>query len=288
MPNVVNFDKLIIDRVADAWFEDKNTRQLLAVLDDVQNFSVNTTSDTKEKTDSMGALIKRYFLAKNVEVSGENAVLSLNLMGIQTGTGVTTDADVTDIPRIMHIAKSDSAQSLPDAVNVSPVNTMIVYGTLENGLADLDNPYEEVTSAGDLATGKYLLGTDTDGKTTIQFADATGSVVIKYQYNAGEDSNAIRVDQDATSFPKECKATFRVLCSDVCDSSVVRVFYIVFPKFQMSPDFDWTVDTESTQSFTATALKDYCAKKQLLFYVVLDDSSKDYDAILDDDIELNP
>ena len=113
-------------------------------------------------------------------------------------------------------------------------------------------------------------------------------MIIKYQYDATEDSNAIRVDQDATSFPKECKATFRVLCSDVCESDVVRAFYVVFPKFQMSPDFDWTLDTESAQSFTATALKDYCAKKQLLFYVALDESSAEYDAILDADIDLNP
>ena len=55
----------------------------------------------------------------------------------------------------------------------------------------------------------------------------------------------------------------------------------------MSPDFDWTVDTESAQSFSATALKDYCAKKQLLFYVVLDESSDKYDAILDEDIDFS-
>ena len=277
----VNFDKLIIDRVADAWFEDKTDRHLLAVLDDVQNFSVNTSSETKEKTDSMGALIKRYFTAKTVEVSGENAVVSLNLMAIQTGmkNGAITDADVTDIPRIMHIAKSTDAVTLPDAVNA---DTMIVYGTLDNGLADLDKPYT-LYSEGDFEGDQYKLST-VDGKTAIQFANATGSVVLKYQYNGTDASNAIRVNQDAKSFPKECKATFRVLCSDVCHPETVYTFYVVFERFQMSPDFDWTLDTESAQPFTATALKDYCAKKQLLFYVVLDESSAEYDAILDEDI----
>ena len=294
----VNFDKLIIDRVADAWFEDKTNKNLLAVLDDVKNFSINTTSETKEKTDSMGALIKRYFTAKSVEVSGENAVLSLNLMGIQTGTGVTKDADVTDIPRIFHVAKTDatsvSPYELPDTFadatdegSEQLDNTLIVYGTQDNGNVDLDKEYKAGTD--------YTLAVDASTKkATIVLADTvTDSVVIKYQYNATETSNAIRVDQDATSFPKETKATFRVLCSDVCQSDVVRAFYVVFPKFQMSPDFDWTLDTESAQSFTATALKDYCAKKQLLFYVVLDESSAEYDAILDEDIapkseEVNP
>lgn len=278
----VNFDKLIIDRVADAWFENSSNK-LLAVLDDVQNFSVNTSSETKEKTDSMGTLIKRYFMAKSVEVSGENAVLSLNLMGIQTGTGVTTDANVKDIPRIFHVAKTSSPVELPDVVNE---DTLIVYGTQTNGLVDLDKEYVEDTTAG---AGKYSVAVDgTTGKTTITLpTDATDSVIIKYQYDATAENNAIRVDQDAKSFPKECKATFRVLCSDVCESDVVRAFYIVFPRFQMSPDFDWTVDTESAQSFSATALKDYCAKKQLLFYVVLDESSDKYDAILDEDIDFS-
>ena len=276
----VNFDKLIIDRVADAWFEN-SSNQLLAVLDDVQNFSVNTTSETKDKTDSMGTLIKRYFTSKSVEVSGENAVLSLNLMGIQTGTGVTTDANVKDIPRIFHVAKSSSPVELPDKINDG---TLIVYGTQANGLVDLDKEYTQGDEAG---AGKYALSTTGDVTTITLPTDATDSVIIKYQYDASSETNAIRVDQDGKSFPKECKATFRVLCSDVCESDVVRAFYIVFPRFQMSPDFDWTVDTESAQSFSATAFKDYCAKKQLLFYVVLDESSDKYDAIIDEDIDFS-
>lgn len=279
MPGV-SFDKLIIDRVADAWFEDRTNNKLLAVIDDVQNFSINTTADTKEKVDSMGALIKRYYLAKNVEVSGENAVLSLNLMGTQTGTGVTTDANVKDIPRIIHVAKKVTAIELPDVINEG---TLIVYGTQDNGLVDLEKEYVKDTTAG---AGKYAIAVDEQtGLTSITLpTDATDSVIIKYEYDATEESNAIRVDQDATSFPKETKATFRVLCSDVCQSDVVRAFYVVFPKFQMNPDFDWTLDTESAQSFSATALKDYCAKKQLLFYVALDESSADYDAIIDEDV----
>ena len=95
----LNLDKLVIDRVVDGQFEDKNNK-LLAVLDQVQNFSVNTTSETKDKTDAQGALIKRYYTAKNVEISGENAVFSLNLMSLQTGTDVIKNSDVI-LPRIL-------------------------------------------------------------------------------------------------------------------------------------------------------------------------------------------
>ena len=39
----LNFDQLVIDRVVDAWFESKSTNELIAVLDQVTNFNVNTT-----------------------------------------------------------------------------------------------------------------------------------------------------------------------------------------------------------------------------------------------------
>ena len=257
----INFDNLVIDRVVDAWFEDKDLN-LLAVLDQVQNLSVNVTSETKDKTDATGALIKRYYTAKSAEVSGENAVFSLNLMGIQTGTGVKKDTEVV-APRIMMVKATDSPITLPD----TPIDgTLMVYGTYENGLPNTDLKYVEDTEAG---AGKYAIAT-VQGVTTLTLpTDATDSVQIKYEFQVTGDKKAARVDEDATSFPKTCKATFRVLCSDVCENEVVRAFYLVFPKFQMSPDFDWTLDTESAQPFSATAMKDYCAANQLLFYVAI-------------------
>ena len=266
----INFDNLVIDRVVDAWFENSDL-ELLAVLDQVQNLSVTVSSETKDKTDATGALIKRYYTAKSAEVSGENAVFSLNLLGIQTGTGVKKDTDV-EAPRILMVNKTDSPITLPDTPNAG---TLMVYGTFDNGLPNTELKYEEDTTAG---PGKYSIAT-VDNVTTLTLpTDATDTVQIKYEFQVTGDKKAARVDEDASSFPKECKATFRVLCSDVCDSETVRAFYLVFPKFQMAPDFDWTLDTESSQPFSATALKDYCAKNQLLFYVAIVEDSDEYDA----------
>lgn len=265
----INLDKLAIDRVVDAWFEDSDLN-LLAVLDDIQNFSVNTTSETKDKTDSQGTVIKRYYTAKNVEVSGENAVLSLNLMSIQTGSTKKTDTDVT-LPRIMMVSATSSPITLPD----TPIDgTLMVYGTFDNGVPNTELKYVSGDTAGE---GTYVVATVDDVTTITLPTDATASVQIKYEYTIAEGKTGVRVDQDASTFPSECKATFRVLCSDVCDSEAVRALYIVFPRFQMSPDFDWTVDTESAQPFSATAFKDYCAANQLLFYVAIAEDSDEYD-----------
>jgi len=271
---IKNFDNLVIDRVVDAWFESKNTGDLLAVLDQVSNFSINTTSETKDKTDAQGALLKRYFTSKSVEISGENATFSLNLFATQNGVSKLTGAAV-EMPRILQVAKTESPYELPETP--VDVDKMQVYGTFENGNVDISKRYTKSTD-GTAADGKYAIAT-VEGKTTITLpTDATDIVQIKYDRTVDAAKAAARVNVQGDKFPKECKATFRVLCSDVCNSEEVIALYVVFEKFQMSPDFDWTVDTESTQNFSATAFKDYCAKNQVLYYIaVAEDANEAYD-----------
>lgn len=270
MPEI-NFDNLVIDRVSSAWFENKDN-ELIAILDQVTNFQVNTSAETKDKTDAQGALLKRFYTAKSVEISGENAVFSLNLHAIQTGTDKKVGSDVT-MPRIIQYAKTDSPITLPD----TPIDgTLIVVGTTANGLPDISKQYEKDTTASD---GKYAIATDEEtGKVTLTLpTDATDLVQVKYEFKVDAEKAAARVDQTADKFPKECKATFQVLCSEMCDTETVRALYIVFPKFQMAPDVDLTFETDSTQSFSATALKDYCGKGQNLYYIAIVEDSDDYD-----------
>ena len=264
---MINFDQLVVDRVLDGWFESKADNSVLAVLDQLQNFQISVSSTTKDKTDAQGALIKRFYTAKQAEVSGENAIFSLDLSAIQAGTAKVVGEDVV-LPRILQVAKSTAALKLPEIPNEG---TLVVYVTLDNGVLDTSKKYELGAEAGE---DTYAIADDVITLPT----NATDFVQIKYEYKVAEGKGAARVNHDATNFPKECKATFRVLCSDVCDSETVRAFYIVFPKFQISPDFDWTVDTESAQPFSATAFKDYCAKEQILFYIAIAEDSNEYDA----------
>lgn len=269
MANELNFDKLVIDRVVDGWFENKDL-ELLCVLDDVQDFQISNSSETKDKTDSQGALIKRYYQSKSAEVSAANAVFSMNLAALQMGTTKKTGTAVV-MPRIMQVSASDSPITLPD----TPIDgTLIVYGTFDNGVPNTELKYTKDDAAG---AGKYAIAT-AGGVTTLTLpTDATALVQVKYEYQVAEGQIAARVDQDGSSFPKECKATFRVLCSEICDPETVRALYIVFPRFQMSPDFDWSVATDSVQNFSAIALKDYCSAANNLYYLAIAENSDDYD-----------
>lgn len=266
---ITSFDNLVIDRVVDGWFESKSTGDILAVLDQISNFSINTSSETKDKTDAQGALLKRYFTSKSVEISGENATFSLNLFATQNGVSKVTGTNVV-MPRIFLVDKGTGTVTLPEA----PIEgTLKVYGTSANGNVDVEKKYSPSTDA-EPGVDTYVLS----GTSLALPTNATDQVQIKYERQVGADTVAARVNVQGDKFPKECKATFRILCSDLCNSEEVLALYVVFEKFQMSPDFDWTVDTESTQNFSATAFKDYCAKNQVLYYIALaEDADEDYD-----------
>lgn len=270
---IASFDNLVIDRVVDGWFESKTTGDLLAVLDQISNFSINTTSESKDKTDAQGALLKRYYTSKSVEISGENATFSLNLFATQNGISKVTGTSVR-MPRI-YLAAKPTAPATTITLPEVPINgTFQLYGTTDNGNVDIDKKYVPAEGTEPVAgENTYVLS----GTTLTLPTNATDQVQIKYERTVTSGTTAARVDVQGDRFPKECKATFRVLCSDLCESEEVLALYIVFEKFQMSPDFDWTVDTESTQGFSATAFKDYCGKGQVLYYIAVADDTDAYD-----------
>ncbi len=270
---IASFDNLVIDRVVDGWFESKTTGDLLAVLDQISNFSINTTSESKDKTDAQGALLKRYYTSKSVEISGENATFSLNLFATQNGISKVTGTNVR-MPRI-YLAAKPTAPATTITLPEVPINgTFQLYGTTDNGNVDIDKKYVPAEGTEPVAgENTYVLS----GTTLTLPTNATDQVQIKYERTVTAGTTAARVDVQGDRFPKECKATFRVLCSDLCESEEVLALYIVFEKFQMSPDFDWTVDTESTQGFSATAFKDYCGKGQVLYYIAVADDTDAYD-----------
>ena len=194
---MLNFDNLVIDRVVEGWFENKNL-DVLAVSDQIQNIQISVSSTTKDKTDAQGTLIKRFFTAKQAEITGENAIFSLDLSAIQAGTEKKVNGAVV-LPRILQVAKTSAALKLPDVPNDG---TLIVYGTKENGVLDTGIKYEAGAAAGE---NTYAVST-VEGVTEITLpTNATDFVQIKYEYNVKENKGAARVDHDGIHFPQELR-----------------------------------------------------------------------------------
>jgi len=254
-----NIENAVIDRPLSFTFLNKD-RKVIGGINEIENFSINTSTETKDKNAADGSLIMRFYTAKNVEVSAESSVVSFSLMGLQTGSGKKTGEDgAMTITAIKQYKASES----PITLDPKPIDTakISVVGLTSSGTPDVTLNYESAVEAG---AGKFAVADDGDNVVITLPTDCAAQVQIVYDY---ETTEAIEIAQDSDKFPTTCEAIAKVLIYDPCDKESRRVMTIDFPSFQLSPDFDWTLDTESTQPFSGVAQVDFCGTEKRLYTV---------------------
>lgn len=256
----LNFDSLVIDRVVDILAEDSNG-DALYLLNNLSNVSINTTSESKDKTDAQGVLIKRFYTAKSVEVSADCNLLSLSMLAEQYGTKkiVASESNKIVAPKMLIIDTTGKTEyTLPSSQKpTTPLSK--IYEVNTNGTLGRSFDVGVEASADkfmyDDATGKITLPTGIKGK-----------VMVKYNY---ETTSGVKVVNESDKFPRTVALTIKVLVADTCSVDTVRAAYIILPSFQTSPDCDLTLETDSTISFSGVAQRDYCAANSELFYIVM-------------------
>ena len=267
MTEEVVFSNLVIDRVLQGLFEqtkkDANGKKYLEVigaLNQIQNLTINTTTDPKDAVDARGVLIKRFYTSKNVEVSGENAIMNLDLAGLQFGNpkANASSADKIVLPRIMQIPVTGTTITLED---VPIEGTLTVYGCNSMGLPEVRYTQGESAKAGVFVLGDKVITLPTDV--------TSGTVQIKYEY---ETEKGAMVLQTADKFPETCQLTLSVLACEPCDPETLRHVYIVFPSFQLSPDVDLSISTDGVHAFSGSAQVDYCSADKRMFYIAMSDN----------------
>ena len=262
-----NLNNIVVDRVLRGIFSDKNDNIIFS-LNQVQNLSLNQTSESQEVTDALGVSIMELMRAKALEASAENAIYDFGLLAAQYGT--------------------EKVEATGDAKIVAPMmETFEVSGATHNLK---HNPIAAPTAIyelnGDSTLGvKYAKAKDTQATAT-EFAYADGvislptdltvdekkgtEIFVMYEY---ESDSAIEVVNAANKFAKMGKMTFEILAYDVCDPETKLFGFLILPRFQLSNDFDWSIGGDSqTHAFSGKAMVDYCAKdKKMLKVVIVDD-----------------
>lgn len=256
----LNFDSLIIDRVLELVAEDSEGN-LKYILNNLSSVSINTTSETKDKTDAQGVLIKRFFTAKTVEVSAEASVLSLSALAEQYGSEkqVASSANKIIVPRILTIDTTGITEYIfPEGMKpVTPITK--IYARNNNGSLG------QVYNSGVSVSATDFTYDDTSRKITFP-TGISGKVVIKYNY---ETESGVAVANKADKFPKTVALTMKVLVADTCSVDTLRAAYVYFPSFQVSPDVDLTLETDSNIPYSGVAQRDYCATNTDLFVIYL-------------------
>lgn len=270
MATTHNLNNVVIDRVLRGIYS-TNKDGIIFSLNQVQNLSLNCTSESQEVVDAMGVSIMEFMRSKAIEASAENAIFDLGLMASQYGTEKVVASSTNKL--IVPTMESFEAKANPDktleayTLKHTPVTAPTAIYAL-NGDSTLGTKYTSaVTGSADkfvYSNGTIMLPTSVTAGTEL---------FVMYDY---ESESAVEVINSANKFPTMGKMTFECLVYDVCDPETKIFAYIILPRFQLKSDFDWSVGGDSqTHPFSGKAHVNYCDKNKEMVRIVIVDESED-------------
>ncbi len=262
-----NLNNVVIDRVLRGTFSTKEDGIIFS-LNQVQNFSLNCTSESQEIVDALGVSIMELMRSKSVEASAENAIFDLGLMAAQYGTKkVTANSEEKLVVPTMESfeAEANSDGEIKDyALKHAPTAEISAIYAL-NGDSTLGKKYVKGTAASvnEFTYANGVIGLPTDAKAGMEY-------FVMYEY---ESENAVQVVNAANQFPTMGNMTFECLVYDVCDPEEKIFAYVILPRFQLKSDFDWSVGGDSqVHGFSGKAHVNYCDKnKEMVRIVIVDE-----------------
>ena len=256
-----NLNNIIVDRVLRGIFSDKDDNIIFS-LNQIQDLSLNQTSESQEVTDAFGVSIMELMRSKALEASANNAIYDFGLLAAQYGTEkVTATADEKIlVPTMESFEVTDVNYTLKHTPKSAPT---AIYAL--NGDSTLGAKYTKGTAA---SVTEFAC---VDRALTLPTSVANGTeMFVMYEY---ESDNAVEVIDSANNFAKMGKMTFECLVYDVCDPETKIFAYLILPRFQLSNDFDWSIGGDNQQhAFSGKAHVDYCSRdKKMLRVVIVDD-----------------
>ena len=256
-----NLNNIVVDRVLRGIFSDKKDNIIFS-LNQIQDLSMNQTSESQEVTDVLGVSIMELMRAKALEVSANNAIYDFSLLASQYGTEkvtATSEAKLL-VPAMETFEYKGTEYTLKHTPKAAPT---AIYAL--NGDSTLGAKFVPGTAA---SATEFVYE---NGKITLPVGlEGVEDMFVMYEY---ETENAIEIINSADKFAKMGKMTFEILAYDVCDPETKLFGYLILDRFQLSNDFDWSIGGDNQQhAFGGKAHVSYCDKdKKMCRIVIVDD-----------------
>ena len=247
---------------------------VLFAITQITNPSLSCTSESTDVVDALSVPVATFYRAKNAEFSAENAMFDMNLMATQSGTKKKTASAATPIVVPLwatidtdNTGKGELKYSLT-ADQAAAAKAYVLKG--DGTLADA------ITIGSEAKTREAIT---ISGKTVTYVYDATGTagfsandqifIMAEYTTKGDKDEGAVEIVNSAQNFPVGCKFVMEILGYDICNQTDKIFAYLVFPNAKLSPDFDWSIASDSTHPFSLKAMQDYCARDKKLFSIII-------------------
>ena len=204
-----NLNNIIVDRVLRGIFSDKNDNIIFS-LNQIQDLSLNQTSESQEVKDAFGVSILELMRSKALEASANNAIYDFGLLAAQYGTEKVELGSTVVVPA-MESFEVDGTEYTPKHTPIAAPTAIYEL----NGDSTLGAKYAKAKDTQPTATefayvdGVIHLPTDlaAEGKKGTE-------MFVMYEY---ESDNAVEVVNSADKFAKMGKMTFEILAYDLID-----------------------------------------------------------------------
>ena len=250
-----DLNNFVIDRVVRGIATDMKTGDVLFSINQITNPSLNCTAESTDAVDALNVPIATFYRAKTAEFSAENALFDMNLLATQAGTAKKV--------------ASATAKILAPCFQTIDITEATTYTLSHTPKADTTPKIYVLNGDGTLGAKVEIASTAAEKK--VALAGTTLTVVagdagykageqlfVMYEYEAdgAEKNGAVEVANSANNFPVGCKFVMEILGADVCDQTNLIYAYLVFPNAKLSPDFDWSIATDSTHPFSMKAMQE--------------------------------
>lgn len=257
---IFNKGELILDRVRSLTAHDLTTGEMLFRLTSLEDPSLQTSSESEEVVDAIGALITNLYRAKRATFSASNSLISLDLAAAQFGTKkeIASSTDKIVVPTY-EIIKVKADQTTVELKNVAVGNIDYIYHLADGEIAT-SYKMGATASATEFAFGE-------DKKTITVPTGLTGSIYVEYSF---ESEKANRVVNKSDKFPEACGIKIYAYFRDKCNENLVYSGVIVADKAKLSPEsVELALTSTGKHPFEFTMLRDYCEESADLFSIIV-------------------
>lgn len=240
---------------------------ILYTLDQLQNASIEITSESSDITDKKGNIVRRIYKSKQGTVNAENAFLNPMIMNNASGSDikVATSSAPINMPRIELIGAGSNAYTLDANVDASTIKVKALFANGINGedltkITTGDPTYDE-------STGTYTYLYDATNKKITVPASGEGKPLSYFVMYTRSRTEGFKMDNLANKFPSAQDLTFYCSYIDPCNDTP-RACYVNIPSFSPSPETTVSFNAdEQSQSFSGNINVNYCATDPILYSI---------------------
>jgi hypothetical protein len=265
---MADIGNLIINRPGLGYWVDRETSAVKCYLDEVSEFSLETSGETVDVKDALGNIVASFDRSKTATAKGTCAFVNIDLAALQFGG----DKEVASAENKLTVPCADIIEI---GATSGTVNKTITLTNTPVGVAGAEVKNIYLVGIGNLST-TFEVGEGTD-KFQINGAEitlptgytfkATDKIFVQYET---ESDNAVRVVNSGDVFTSAGKYVQQIYLTDPCGEGNTEYFgWIIFPNAKMESEVTISFDDEANHEFSIKAMLDWCSKDKELFEIVV-------------------